>query len=88
LDYRLAEGIDLSAAPTEPPLPIYGQFFLPWTAPVELSVGDTVEADLRVHRRTNGSHLWRWDTRVQAPDGEVKARFQQASLPIRELPHE
>lgn len=88
LDYRLAEGIELSAAPTEPALPIYGQFFLPWTAPAELSVGDTVEADLRVHRRANGSHLWRWDTRVQAPDGAVKARFNQASLPMIELPHE
>ncbi|MEN9576604.1 MAG: ribosomal protein methyltransferase [Verrucomicrobiota bacterium] len=88
LEYRLAPGIELSAAPTQPALPIYGQFFLPWTAPVELSAGDSVEVDLRARQRKEHSYVWRWDTVIHTAEGAVKARYNQASLPMVELPHE
>lgn len=84
LDRILAEGIRLTNAPDESDVgrdSIYATVFFPWSAPVELTIGDVVEAEIRA-TLVGGDYVWCWTTSVV--DGRrpsaVKARFAQTTL--------
>lgn len=84
LDRILAEGIRLTNAPGESDVgrdSIYATVFFPWSAPVELAIGDVVEAEMRA-TLVGGDYVWCWTTSVV--DGRrpsaVKARFAQTTL--------
>lgn len=75
---RLTEDIGFSNAPGEPET-IYGQAFFPWPRPLEIEGGDRIEAS--IHADLVGEdYVWRWDTRLLAPAGDVKSVFRQTSL--------
>ncbi|MEM7601779.1 MAG: class I SAM-dependent methyltransferase [Verrucomicrobiota bacterium] len=78
--YQVAPGISISSGPSEPTLPIYGQFFLPWTNPVELEKGDLIEVALKAIHKSN-HYIWSWHSSVSSSGGETKASFRQANLP-------
>lgn len=68
----LVEGIGYGNAPgTE--VRTYGQYFLPFTHPLQLAAGDIVEVDLRA-TLVGDDYVWQWIT--QAPG----ARFEQSSF--------
>ena len=84
LDRILAEGIRLTNAPDESDVgrdSIYATVFFPWSAPVELAIGDEVETEMRA-TLVGGDYVWCWTTSVV--DGRrpsaVKARFAQTTL--------
>ena len=84
LDRILAEGIRLTNAPDESDVgrdSIYATVFFPWSAPVELAIGDVVEAEMRA-TLVGEDYVWCWTTSVV--DGRrpsaVKARFAQTTL--------
>jgi protein arginine N-methyltransferase 1 len=77
-DAELADGIWLSSAPGEP-VAVYPRQFAPWSRPVDLRIGDTIDAELRFER-VNGDYVWRWMTRVRSANGEVRADFRQSSF--------
>lgn len=77
-DGDLGEGFGYSNAPTLPEL-VYGRAFFPLEQPVDVVPGDKVRTRLAV-RLFKGSHIYRWDTRVTAADGAVKARFEQSTF--------
>lgn len=84
LDRILAEGIRLTNAPDESDVgrdSIYATVFFPWSAPVELAIGDVVETEMRA-TLVGGDYIWCWTTSVV--DGRrpsaVKARFAQTTL--------
>jgi protein arginine N-methyltransferase 1 len=76
-DAVLAEGVEMSNAPGNPPV-IFGHAYLPWPEAVGLRQGDTVEIDLRARQLGDG-YLWRWESRVVS-DGRERAAFQQSQF--------
>ena len=77
-DAELCEGIGYSNAPGLPDT-VYGQRFIPLTAPVTVVAGDRLHARLRANL-VHGDYVFRWDTSVTGADGLVKASFSQTSL--------
>jgi protein arginine N-methyltransferase 1 len=79
-DSELADGINLTNAPGEPEL-VYGTAFFPWPKPVAIHAADRISVVLRADL-DGGDYVWRWETRVVAPDEppEVKADFKQSTF--------
>jgi protein arginine N-methyltransferase 1 len=79
-DARLAEGVSYSTAPDRPIL-IYGNAFLPLSAPVALALGDTISVKLSADL-VSDDYIWRWNTRVlgQGDPAKVKADFKQSTF--------
>ncbi len=77
-DGDLGEGFGYSNAPTLPEL-VYGRAFFPFERPVDVVPGDSVRTRLSV-RLFKGTHVYRWDTRITAADGSVRARFEQSTF--------
>lgn len=76
-DADLAEGVGYSNAPGSPT--VYWSGFFPWPEPVRLEPGSGVEVRFRASS-VAGIYLWRWDSRVVAPDGSLRAEFRQSSF--------
>ena len=76
----LAGDIGFSTGPDQPQS-VYGNMILPWLAPVELNVGDTVCVNIQATLVDN-NYIWRWYTQVhEAGQPErTKARFKQGTL--------
>jgi len=80
LEYEMCDGLCLSSAPDQPALPAYGQFLLPWTKPVELAVGDRVEASVQA-RYVNQEYVWSWESCIADNGGATKEEFKQTWFP-------
>ena len=76
-DSELIDGIGFSNAPGLPRL-IFGRAFFPWPEAVALAEGDVISVCLQA-KFTGSGYVWRWDTRVCAAAGAVKAEFQQSN---------
>jgi protein arginine N-methyltransferase 1 len=76
-DCELAEGIEFSNAPGNPPL-VYRSSLLPWPNAVALEEGDAVEIRLRADF-TGSEYMWSWESAVQGAAGE-KAHFRQSTF--------
>lgn len=73
----LAQGVELSNAPGQPPL-IFGNAFLPWPEAVAVHAGDVIEVEIAA--RTMGDrYMWRWDSRVES-GGRERAFFRQSQF--------
>jgi len=72
-DTELCEGIGFSNFPADPQL-IYGNAFFPFSAPIELSVGDTVTIDVRA-TLVGEDYVWTWKTVVSSGDASRVQRL-------------
>jgi protein arginine N-methyltransferase 1 len=77
-DADMAMGVGFSNAPGKPER-VFGQGFFPWPEPFDLAVGDTVSAAISADL-VGDDYIWRWDTRIQDPDGRLKANFRQSTF--------
>jgi type I protein arginine methyltransferase len=79
-DTVLAEGIGFSNAPDRPEC-IYGNAFLPLSAPVDLVPGDRVSVTLQANL-IGDDYIWSWQTKVTtgADPCQIKADFQQSTF--------
>jgi hypothetical protein len=77
-DADLADGIRLTSAPGEA-VAVYPRKFAPWTHPVGLHAGDTIQADFRFVW-VNHDYVWRWNTSIRAADGQPREQFRQSSF--------
>jgi type I protein arginine methyltransferase len=77
-DTTLAEGVGFSNAPGQPEL-IYGTTFFPWSSPVSLDIGDTIEVALHADL-VDEDYVWRWDTRILDEREQTKANFRQSTF--------
>jgi len=77
-DAEILPGISFSNAPGLPQLS-YGNAIFPWSAPVDLVPGDTVQVHLAADL-VGDDYIYSWDTRVLAPDGGLKADFRQSTF--------
>ena len=77
-DAELIEGVSLTSAPGGK-VGVYPRKFAPWTHPVDLQAGDTIEADIRF-MWVNNDYVWRWNTTVRGADGKAREQFRQSSL--------
>jgi len=57
---------------------IYGQAFLPWLEAVDVSEGQEIQVELHADL-VGGDYVWRWDTRIDTPDGGAR-HFQQSTF--------
>jgi protein arginine N-methyltransferase 1 len=57
---------------------IYGQAFLPWPEAVDVSEGQEIQVELHADL-VGGDYIWRWETRINAPDG-ASWHFQQSTF--------
>src|SRR4029077_7868258 len=57
---------------------IYGQAFLPWLEAVDVSEGQEIQVELHADF-VGGDYVWRWDTKIDTPDGSVR-HFQQSTF--------
>jgi type I protein arginine methyltransferase len=73
----LADGVRMTNAPGEPPL-IFGNAYLPWPEPVEVSAGDVIEVEIAASP-LDDRYLWRWDSRVSSK-GSERACFRQSQF--------
>jgi hypothetical protein len=78
-DCETGDGSGFSNSPLSAERHIYGQQFFPFLAPLELQSGDRVELELAADV-IRGEYLWRWETKVFAPDGSPKSDFRQSTL--------
>ena len=77
---ELSDGIGFSAGPRAPERPsVYGSAFFPWPKPVDLVPGDRVTFRLAADKLYL-DYIFRWDTRVVAAAGELKAEFRQSTF--------
>ncbi len=67
-----------SNSPLLPEL-VYGRAFFPFERPTEVVPGDKVHTRLAV-RLFKGNYVFRWDSRITAADGTMKARFEQSTF--------
>lgn len=75
---NLLNGIGYSSAPGTKNT-VYGQLFLPWLEPVELSEGETIYVEL--HADLIGQdYVWRWETTIPARPGHAEIHFQQSTF--------
>ena len=77
-DGDLGEGLGYSNSPLLLEL-VYGRAFFPLERPVDVEPGDQVRTRLAV-RLFKGSYVFRWDTRITAADGSLRARFEQSTF--------
>ncbi|WP_310423338.1 class I SAM-dependent methyltransferase [Chamaesiphon sp. VAR_48_metabat_135_sub] len=79
-DTTLAEGIGFSNAPDKPEC-IYGNAFLPLSAPVDLGHGDLVTVTLQANL-IGDDYIWSWQTKViaGADPHHIKADYQQSTF--------
>lgn len=77
-DGDLGEGFGYSNSPLLPEL-VYGRAFFPFERPTEVVSGDILRTRLAV-RLVKGNYVFRWDSRITAADGAVKARFEQSTF--------
>jgi len=78
-DGVLADGIELSNAPGQDPLPVYGQAFFPWPQAMAVEPGDSIKVQLRADV-VRGSYVWTWSTSIHAANGAAKADFAQSTF--------
>ena len=76
-DSVLAEGVEMSNAPGQPPL-IFGHAYLPWPQPVSIHEGDMIELDIAANL-LGDRYLWRWSSRVVS-SGRERAAFRQSQF--------
>jgi PRMT5 arginine-N-methyltransferase/ribosomal protein L11 methyltransferase PrmA len=74
----LFEDIGYSTAPGQPDN-VYGQLFLPWREPVELTAGEEVTVDLHADL-VGGNYIWRWESRFAPGNGQPGRVFTQSTL--------
>jgi protein arginine N-methyltransferase 1 len=74
---QLFEGIGYSSGP-EGASTIYGQAFLPWLEAVDVSEGQEIQVELHADF-VGGDYVWRWDTKIDTPDGSAR-HFQQSTF--------
>jgi type I protein arginine methyltransferase len=79
-DTVLAEGVGFSNAPDKPEC-IYGNAFLPLSAPVDLALGDRVSITLHANL-VGDDYIWSWQTQILTGDEphHIKASFQQSTF--------
>ena len=78
-DSELIEGITLTNRPGAFEL-IYGQGLFPLSHPVEVAIGDRVEATLAANL-VGEDYVWRWHTRIFDGQGnDLKADFKQSTF--------
>ncbi len=82
----LAEGISISAAPGLPKT-VYPNMFAPWSHPVALSVGDTIDAEL-CFNFVHDDYIWIWNTCISSHQQRRKAAFRQSSFNSRYITSE
>jgi hypothetical protein len=58
---------------------VYPRKFAPWTHPVDLLAGDTIEADIRF-MWVNHDYVWLWNTSIRKARGEAREQFRQSSF--------
>lgn len=75
---QLFEDIGFSSAPGSIGT-VYGQGFLPWLEPVPLAAGQQVEIALHADP-VGGDYIWRWDTKIQAINGQPGRTFRQSTF--------
>jgi len=61
-DTTVSEGLELSNAPSAPPL-LYGNGYFPWPEPVEIGAGEEISIEMRGGRDGNG-YDWQWTSRI------------------------
>lgn len=78
-DTVLSSGIEFSNHPASTRL-IYGNFFSPFSTPIELSAGETVTVDLRA-TLPGDDYVWIWKTTVSTGDpARVRAEWNQSTF--------
>ena len=77
-DTTLAKSIGFSNAPDQPRA-IYGQAFFPFTNPVRIATGDSVQLSLSANLVGDG-YVWRWHTSVLDGGGRKKLDLRQSSF--------
>ncbi len=77
-DTVLVPGVGFSSAPDKPEV-VYHHGVFPWPAPVRLSAGDVVSAELRADL-VGQDYVWRWSTQVHDATGRRTADFRQSSF--------
>jgi protein arginine N-methyltransferase 1 len=79
-DTVLAPGVGFSNGPGAPEA-IYGAACFPWSAPVDLGVGDQVSVAFHANLVGN-DYQWSWDTSILdgGRPGQVKAGFRQSTF--------
>ena len=77
-DTKVAEGLCLTNAPSQPEL-VYGHAFFPWTRPVDLCPGDQISILLQA-ALVGDDYVWRWDSKVLDSQNSGKADFKQTTL--------
>ena len=75
---QLFAGIGFSSAPGSSDT-VYGQGFLPWLEPIALAAGQEIQLDLHADP-VGGDYIWRWDTKVFAPNGQLQRTFRQSTF--------
>jgi type I protein arginine methyltransferase len=73
----LVDGVGYSCAPGLPEA-IYGNVFLPWSEPVQLTPGEKVSISWRA-TLVGGEYVWAWETTVTDGSRE-KAHFRQSTF--------
>jgi protein arginine N-methyltransferase 1 len=77
-DAELIDGVFFTSAPGGQ-VGVYPRKFAPWTHPVDLLAGDTIEADIRFIW-VNNDYVWRWNTSIRQAGGEAREQFRQSSF--------
>lgn len=79
-DSQVADDIQYSNEPGKTEL-IYGQGFLPWSEPANLTVGDSVEVKLR-GKLIGDEYVWSWRTQICSADdaSQLNYEFNQSSF--------
>ena len=57
---------------------IYGQNFLPWLEPVEVTKGQEIRVELQADF-VGGDYVWRWETQMELPGGRAR-HFRQSTF--------
>jgi protein arginine N-methyltransferase 1 len=57
---------------------VYGQVFLPWPEAVDVADGQEIHVELHADL-VCGDYVWRWDTKIDTPDGGAR-HFQQSTF--------
>lgn len=79
-DTKLIDSITFSNSPDSPEL-VYGMFFIPWQAPVDIEAGDIIIVDLAANL-VSGEYVLKWNTQVAQKDSNqpLKANFRQSTF--------
>lgn len=77
-DSDLTERVNLSTAPGKPAT-VYPNQFAPWTRPVGVEQGGSLDADIRF-LHAGDDYVWTWNTTVRTADGKLQEQFHQSNL--------